>query len=47
MKSDGGKLMLVQLNQRISDLLRMTRLSAVFEIAKDEETAIYSLKRGV
>lgn len=46
-KSDGGKLMLVELNQRISDLLRMTRLSSVFEIAKDEASALYSLKRGV
>lgn len=46
-RSDGGKLMLVQLNQRISDLLRMTRLSSVFEIAKDEASAIYNLKGGV
>jgi anti-sigma B factor antagonist len=46
-KSQGGKLALVNLNKRVSDLLRMTRLSAVFEIEKDEASAIYSMKGGV
>jgi anti-sigma B factor antagonist len=46
-KGQGGKLMLVNLNKRVNDLLRMTRLSAVFDIEKDEVSAIYSMKGGV
>jgi anti-sigma B factor antagonist len=46
-RSSGGQLRLINLNKRVSDLLHMTRLSAVFAIEKDEAAAIYSLKRGV
>jgi anti-sigma B factor antagonist len=38
-----GQLRLANLNKRISDLLEMTRLSAVFNIEKDEDSAIRSL----
>jgi anti-sigma B factor antagonist len=40
----GGQLKLVNLNQRISNLLEMTRLVAVFDIARDEASAIGSLQ---
>jgi len=42
-RNQGGQLRLVNLNQRINDLLQMTRLSAVFDIEKDEASAIRSL----
>lgn len=42
-RNQGGQLRLVNLNQRVSDLLQMTRLSAVFDIEKDEASAIRSL----
>jgi anti-sigma B factor antagonist len=38
----GGELKLTNLNKRVSDLLQMTRLSAVFDIQTDEATAIKS-----
>jgi anti-sigma B factor antagonist len=38
----GGELKLTNLNKRVSDLLQMTRLSAVFDIQKDEVSAIKS-----
>jgi anti-sigma B factor antagonist len=38
----GGQLKLVQLSQRVQDLLRMTKLHAVFDIQSDEATAIQS-----
>ena len=38
----GGELKLTNLNKRVSDLLQMTRLSAVFDIQKDEASAIKS-----
>jgi anti-sigma B factor antagonist len=38
----GGELKLTNLNQRVHDLLKMTRLSAVFDIHTDEATAIKS-----
>src|ERR1700745_2728882 len=38
-----GQLRLANLNKRVSDLLEMTRLSAVFNIEKDEDSAIRSL----
>jgi len=43
MRNQGGQLKLVNLNQRINDLLQVTRLSAVFDIAKDEAAALHSL----
>jgi anti-sigma B factor antagonist len=41
-RSQGGHLKLANLNKRIHDLLEMTRLSAVFDIQKDETSAIKS-----
>jgi anti-sigma B factor antagonist len=41
-----GQLRLANLNQRVKDLLQMTRLSAVFDIDEDEESAIRSLSGG-
>ena len=38
----GGELKLTNLNKRVSDLLQMTRLSAVFDVQADEATAIMS-----
>jgi len=42
-RNHGGQLRLVNLNRRINDLLQLTRLSKVFEIEPDEESAIRSL----
>jgi anti-sigma B factor antagonist len=39
----GGNLKLAKLNKRVSDLLSMTRLSAVFDIHGDEASALQSL----
>ena len=41
-RNQGGQLKLTNLNKRIHDLLQMTRLSAVFDIQKDETSAIES-----
>ncbi|MGO9646761.1 MAG: STAS domain-containing protein [Terriglobales bacterium] len=41
-RNKGGELKLTNLNQRVHDLLQMTRLSAVFDIQKDEASAIKS-----
>jgi anti-sigma B factor antagonist len=41
-RNQGGQLKLTNLNQRVHDLLDMTRLSAVFDIQKDETSAIES-----
>jgi anti-sigma B factor antagonist len=41
-RNQGGQLKLANLNKRVHDLLEMTRLSAVFDIQKDETTAIRS-----
>jgi len=38
----GGELKLTNLNKRVHDLLQMTRLSAVFDIQKDEASALKS-----
>ncbi len=38
----GGQLKLANLNKRVYDLLQMTRLSTVFDIQKDEASAIES-----
>jgi anti-sigma B factor antagonist len=40
--NQGGKLKLANLNKRVHDLLHMTRLSSVFDIHKDEASAIES-----
>jgi anti-sigma B factor antagonist len=39
----GGHLKLANLNKRVSDLLHMTKLSAVFDIHGDESSALQSL----
>ena len=41
-RNQGGQLKLTNLNRRVHDLLEMTRLSAVFDIQKDETSAIES-----
>ena len=38
----GGQLKLTNLNKRVHDLLELTRLSAVFDIQKDETSAVKS-----
>jgi anti-sigma B factor antagonist len=45
-RNQAGQLRLVNLNKRVNDLLQMTKLSAVFDIDKDEATAIKSLRGG-
>jgi anti-sigma B factor antagonist len=41
-RNKGGELKLANLNKRVHDLLEMTRLSTVFDIHKDEASAIAS-----
>jgi anti-sigma B factor antagonist len=41
-RNQGGQLKLANLTKRVDDLLQMTRLSAVFDIQKDEARAIES-----
>jgi anti-sigma B factor antagonist len=41
-RNQGGQLKLANLTKRVHDLLDMTRLSAVFDIQKDEASAIES-----
>ncbi len=41
-RNQGGQLILTNLNKRVHDLLQLTRLSAVFDIQKDETSAINS-----
>jgi anti-sigma B factor antagonist len=41
-RNQGGQLKLANLTKRVHDLLQMTRLSAVFDIQKDEASAIQS-----
>jgi anti-sigma B factor antagonist len=43
-RNTGGELKLANLNKRIHDLLQMTRLSTVFDIQKDEASAIESFR---
>lgn len=43
-RNQGGQLKLANLNKRVDDLLQMTRLSAVFDIQKDEASAIKSFE---
>jgi anti-sigma B factor antagonist len=42
LRNKSGQLKLVNLNKRVHDLLQMTRLSSVFDIHKDEGSAIAS-----
>ena len=46
-RNQGGQLRLVNLSKRVNDLLQMTRLSAVFDIERDEASAIKSLGGNV
>ncbi len=41
-KSQDGELKLMNLNKKVSDLLQITRLYAVFDIHNDEEQAVTS-----
>ncbi len=41
-RNKGGELKLASLSNRVHDLLEMTKLSAVFDIQKDEATALQS-----
>ena len=43
-RNRGGQLRLVNLNRRVNDLLQMTRLSSVFDIERDEASALASLR---
>jgi anti-sigma B factor antagonist len=43
MRNRGGELKLANLNKHVNDLLQMTRLAAVFDIQKDEASALQSL----
>jgi len=45
-RNKGGELKLANLNKRVNDLLQMTKLSAVFDIQKDEASAIDSFGHG-
>jgi anti-sigma B factor antagonist len=45
-RNEGGQLRLVNLSKRVNDLLQLTRLSAVFDIERDEASAIKSLAGG-
>jgi anti-sigma B factor antagonist len=45
-RNKGGELKLANLSKRVNDLLHMTRLSAVFEIHKDEADAVKSFAPG-
>ena len=44
MRNQGGQLKLANLNKRVDDLLQMTHLCAVFDIQKDEASAIRSFE---
>ena len=41
-RNKGGELKLANLNKRVHDLLQMTKLASVFDIQKDEASAIAS-----
>ena len=43
-KSQDGELKLMNLNKKVSDLLQITRLYAVFDIHKDENQAVASFR---
>ena len=42
-RNQGGRLKLVNLNKHVDELLQVTKLSAVFDIERDEASAIRSL----
>jgi anti-sigma B factor antagonist len=46
LRNQGGQLKLTNLSQRMLDLLRLTRLSSVFDVHDDEQKAIASLSQA-
>jgi len=44
-RNAGGAVKLARVNQRVGDLLQLTKLLTVFEVFDDEETAAKSFKR--
>jgi anti-sigma B factor antagonist len=44
-RNAGGAVKLARVNQRIADLLQLTKLVTVFEVFDDEETAAKSFKK--
>jgi len=46
LRNQGGQLKLANLNKRVNDLLHMTRLSSVFDIHKDEASALAAFRTG-
>jgi anti-sigma B factor antagonist len=45
-RNQGGDLKLLNVGQRVMELLRMMRLDSVFQLYEDEETAIQAKSRG-
>jgi anti-sigma B factor antagonist len=44
-RNAGGAVKLARLNQRVGDLLQLTKLLTIFEVFEDEETAAKSFKK--
>jgi anti-sigma B factor antagonist len=44
MKAQGGELKLLNLNKKVSDLLQITKLYAVFDVHTDEAQAVASFR---
>ena len=45
-RNQGGDLKLLRPNPRVLDLLKITKLDAIFDIHTDETTAIQAFTRG-
>ena len=43
-RRDGGELKLLNLTQKVQDVMRFTKLSAIFDILDDEEAAVGSFR---
>jgi anti-sigma B factor antagonist len=46
-RNAGGSLKLVNLTQRVGDLLQVTKLLTVFEVFDNEQKAVESFRKGV
>jgi anti-sigma B factor antagonist len=46
LRKAGGEMKLLSLNEKVDDLMEVTRLYTVFDTADDEETAINSFAKG-
>ncbi len=46
-RNQGGQLKLMNLNKHVHNLLQITKLVTIFEVAEDEATAIASFQPGV